>query len=121
MPRIPTGARPPPGGGLPPEAVAEMTRDQLTPEQKAHVGLGKGFFDGRGWGFGLSVVTAGPDAGAFGAGGGLGASWLANPALDLTVIVLTQRRYDGARRPRVHGDLQAAAVAAATRAAAAHG
>lgn len=104
------------GGGpvLPAESVAEMTSEQLTPEQKASVGLGKGFFDGRGWGFGLSVVTEGPHAGAYGMGGGLGASWHVNPTLDLTVIVLTQRRYDGARRPRAHLDLQLAASAAAT-------
>ncbi len=48
------------------DAVTEMTRDQLTPAQKAHGGLGPGFFDGLGWGFCVSVRTDAPDAGAFG-------------------------------------------------------
>ena len=34
---------------LPREAAAEMTRDQLTPAQKAHGGLGATFFDGLSW------------------------------------------------------------------------
>jgi CubicO group peptidase (beta-lactamase class C family) len=103
------------GGGqvLPAEAVAEMTRDQLTPEQKARVGLGKGFFDRRGWGFCMAVVTGGPDAGSYGLAGAMGTSWLANPALDLTVIVMTQRVFGGPTMPQSHLDLQAAAYAAA--------
>jgi CubicO group peptidase (beta-lactamase class C family) len=103
------------GGGpvLPAEAAAEMTREHLTPEQKARVGLGKGFFDRRGWGFCMSVVTGGPDAGAYGLAGGLGTTWLVNPALDLTVIVLNQRMFDGGRLPPAHLDLQAAAYSAA--------
>jgi len=34
-----------------------MTTDQLTPEQKALSGFVPGFWDSRGWGFGLSVIT----------------------------------------------------------------
>jgi CubicO group peptidase (beta-lactamase class C family) len=104
------------GGGpvLSAVAVAEMTREQLTPEQKASVGLGKGYFESHGFGFCISVTTGGPDTGAYGLGGSTGVTWLANPALDLTVIVLTQRTFDGARIPRAHLDLQAAARAAAT-------
>ena len=90
-------------------AVAEMTRDQLTPEQK--VGA-DGFLDGRSWAFCQSVVTKGPRAGAFGWDGGLGTSWLVDPRRDLTVVVLTQRLSDGATPPQVHRDLQAAAYAA---------
>ena len=96
------------GGGkpvLPPAAVAEMTRDQLTPAQKAHGGLGPDFFDEVSWGFCTSVVTAGPRAGAFGWAGGFGTTWLADPARDLTVIVLTQRTFEGpaaARRARAN-------------------
>jgi CubicO group peptidase (beta-lactamase class C family) len=96
------------------EAAAQMTRDQLTPEQKARVGLGRGFFDSRGWGYCLSVITGGPDVGAYGLAGGFGTSWQVHPALDLTVIILTQRTFDGARLPRPHFTLQAAAQAAAT-------
>jgi CubicO group peptidase (beta-lactamase class C family) len=86
-----------------------MTRDQLTPAQKAHGGLGPGFFDRHGWGFCVSVVTAGQDAGAFGWAGGFGTSWLADPARDLTVIVMAQRMFETPESPPVHRDLQAAA------------
>ena len=99
-------------GLLPADLVAAMTRDQLSPAQKAHGGLGPGFFTGVGWGFCTSVVTAGPRAGAFGWAGGFGTTWLADPARDLTVIVVTQRMFDGPQPPAVHDALQAAAYAA---------
>ena len=87
-------------GLLPPDLVAAMTSDQLTPAQKAHGGLGPDFFAGVSWGFCTSVVTAGPRAGAYGWAGGFGTTWLADPARDLTVIVLTQRMFDSpAPRP----------------------
>jgi CubicO group peptidase (beta-lactamase class C family) len=94
------------------DAVTEMTRDQLTPAQKAPGGLGQGFFDRHGWGFGQSVVTAGPDAGAFGWAGGFGTSWLADPVRELTVIVMAQRMFETPESPSVHRDLQAAAYSA---------
>src|ERR1700734_45529 len=94
---------------LPPDLVAEMTRDQLTPGQKAAGGLGPDFFTGVSWGFCTSVVTAGPRAGAFGWAGGFGTTWLADPVRDLTVIVLTQRMFDSSQPPSVHEALQAAA------------
>ena len=93
-------------------AVAEMTRDQLTPEQKAHGGLGPGFFDTISWGYSVSVVTAGERAGAFGWAGGFGSTWLADPARDLTVLVLTQRTFDGPAGHPLHDEVQAAAYAA---------
>jgi CubicO group peptidase (beta-lactamase class C family) len=92
------------------DAVSQMTRDQLTPEQKARDG--KGFLDGRSWGLCQSVVTEGPYAGAYGWDGGLGSSWLVDPTRDLTVIVLTQRLFETAQAPPVHRDLQAAAYSA---------
>jgi CubicO group peptidase (beta-lactamase class C family) len=106
------------GGGdpvLPASAVAEMTRDQLTPAQKAYGGLGPNFFDEVSWGFCTSVVTAGPRTGAFGWAGGFGTTWLADPARDLTVIVLTQRALEGPEPPAVHTELQDAAYAAVGR------
>jgi CubicO group peptidase (beta-lactamase class C family) len=99
---------------LPPDLVAEMTRDQLTPAQKAAGGLGPDFFTGVSWGFCTSVVTAGPRAGAFGWAGGFGTTWLADPGRDLTVIVLTQRMFDSPEPPAVHDALQAAAYEALT-------
>lgn len=46
---------------LAPSSVAQMIADQLTPAQKAASPFVPGFWDGRGWGFCLSVTTA-PDA-----------------------------------------------------------
>ena len=97
---------------LPASAAAELTRDQLTPGQKAHGGLGPGFFDAVSWGYCVSVVTAGERAGAFGWAGGFGSTWLADPGRDLTVIVLTQRAFDGPGGHPLHDDVQAAAYAA---------
>jgi CubicO group peptidase (beta-lactamase class C family) len=85
-----------------------MTTGQLTPEQKARGGLGPGFFTGRSWGFGLAVN----DDGSYGWDGGLGTSWLVDPAHDLTVIVLTQRMFETSDLPQVHCDIRAAAYAA---------
>ena len=99
---------------LPPDLVAEMTRDQLTAAQKSAGGLGPDFFTGVSWGFCTSVVTAGPRAGAYGWAGGFGTTWLADPGRDLTVIVLTQRMFDSPGPPAVHDALQAAAYEALT-------
>jgi CubicO group peptidase (beta-lactamase class C family) len=42
--------------------------------------------------------------------GGLGTSWIADPARDLTVIVMTQRLFSSADLPQAHRDIQAAAL-----------
>jgi hypothetical protein len=42
-----------------PGVVAAMTRDQLSPEQRANVWPGFSFLDGRGWGYGVSVLEDG--------------------------------------------------------------
>lgn len=89
--------------------VREMSRDYLTAEQHE---FGTAFLGGRGWGLGISVVLDRPWAGAIGWDGGLGTSFLVHPARDLVVIVLTQRLFEAAQAPAVHGDLQAAALAA---------
>lgn len=95
---------------LSPGAVAAMTADQLTADQRA--GSGDAFLQDRSWGFCQSVITTGPRAGAFGWDGGLGTSWLVDPHRELVVIVLTQRQWDSSAPPAVHGDLQDAAYAA---------
>jgi CubicO group peptidase (beta-lactamase class C family) len=92
------------------DQVGEMSRDQLTAAQRES---GRAFLGGSGWGLGTSVVLDGPWAGAIGWGGGLGTSFLADPARNLAVIVLTQRMFETAQAPAVHTDLQAAALAAA--------
>jgi CubicO group peptidase (beta-lactamase class C family) len=90
------------------DAARAMTSDQLTPAQKAHGGLGHDFFDGQSWGFCQAVL----DSGAFGWAGGLGTTWMADPAKDLTVIVLTQRQFETAGTPQAHREIQEAAYAA---------
>ncbi len=89
--------------------VAEMTRDQLTPRQRANVWPGFSFLDDRGWGYGLSVL----DDGRYTWEGGLGTAWSNVPSRDLTVVVLTQRAADETGLPAVCDDVLAAAYAAA--------
>ena len=91
------------------EAVGEMTRDQLTPVQRAGQ---EGFLAERSWALCQSVIVSGERTGAFGWAGGLGTSFLVDPNLDLIVIVLTQRLWESPQPPAVHTDLQAAAYAA---------
>src|SRR3954449_2526971 len=91
------------------DQVRELSRDQLTTEQRES---GTALLGGRGWGLGTSVVLEGPWAGAFGWDGGLGTSFLVHPDRDLAVIVLTQRLFETPHAPAVHTDLQAAALAA---------
>jgi CubicO group peptidase (beta-lactamase class C family) len=96
------------GGGAPvlrSDAVRAMCSDQLTESQKAYGGLGPGFFARKSWGYCQAVY----DGGAFGWNGGLGTSWVADPAEDLTIIVLTQRLFESAELPQAHRDIQAAA------------
>ena len=90
------------------DAASAMTTDQLTSAQKARGGLGHNFFKGQSWSFGQAVL----DSGAFGWAGGLGTTWMADPAKDLTIIVLTQRQFETSDTPAAHADIQAAAYAA---------
>jgi CubicO group peptidase (beta-lactamase class C family) len=76
------------------KTVELMTTDQVTPAQKAVSGFFPGYFDNRGWGFGVAVDTQRVDlqsVGRFGWDGGTGASWWSDPAEDLTGILFTQR------------------------------
>ena len=88
--------------------VAEMTRDQLTPDQRANVWPGFSFLDDRGWGYGVSVL----DDGRYTWEGGLGTAWSNVPSQDLTVVVLTQRAADETGMPAVCEEVLAAARAA---------
>jgi CubicO group peptidase (beta-lactamase class C family) len=69
------------------EGVTAMTTNHLTPEQLA---TGGPILDGSGWGYGMAVVVAGDDAGAYGWAGGYGTDWFNDPNRDLTGIVLSQ-------------------------------
>lgn len=77
-------------------AVELMTTDQLTPGQKSASPFFDGFWDSRGWGLGMSVVTRRNDLaevpGRFGWDGAFGTSWYVDPRNDLVGVLMTQRR-----------------------------
>jgi CubicO group peptidase (beta-lactamase class C family) len=89
-------------------SVEAMTTDQLTAEQKALSGFVPGFWDSRGWGFGVSVITRRDDVfavpGRFGWDGGLGTSWSSDPREDVVGILMTQRMWTSPRPPEVYLD-----------------
>ena len=75
-------------GILDPAAVAAMTTDRLTPEQRAAPAAAP-FLDGGGWGLGVGVVDSavGP---RYGWAGGLGTLWYSWPRHDLAAVLVTQ-------------------------------
>jgi CubicO group peptidase (beta-lactamase class C family) len=91
---------------LKPATVAEMTRDQLTPAQRANVWPGFSLLEDRGWGYGVSVTDWG-----YTWEGGFGTAWSNVPDLDLTVVVLTQRAADETGMPAVCEQVLSAACA----------
>ncbi|HEX4108977.1 MAG TPA: serine hydrolase domain-containing protein [Solirubrobacteraceae bacterium] len=98
-------------GGAPvlsPQSARAMATDQLTDEQKAHGGLGRGFFEHMGWSYGQAVH----EDGSYGWDGGFGCSWRVDPARETVMVVLTQRMWDSPVPPAIHDDVQAAAHAA---------
>jgi CubicO group peptidase (beta-lactamase class C family) len=86
------------------KAVADMTRDHLTAEQRAAAAPFIG--NRRGWGFGLAVVTEttpeGIPAGAYGSTGGFGTSWIADPLSETSAILFTQTLFTSYAPPAVH-------------------
>lgn len=80
---------------LPRPLVEEMTRDQITPEQKAVSPFFPGFWETTGWGLGLGIVTRpddlSPEPGRYGWEGGFGTSLNIDPRRDLVTIFLSQR------------------------------
>jgi CubicO group peptidase (beta-lactamase class C family) len=89
------------GGGeriLSRPAIQLMTMDHLTPEQKAVSPFFEHFWDTRGWGLGMGVITArndiGDAPGRFGWDGAFGTSWHADPREGLVGVLMTQRRPD---------------------------
>ena len=92
-----------------------MTADQLTPAQKAGASLVPGFFDDNGYGFGVGVVTRRrdlPAAGSYGWDGGLGSTWVNDPAEGMATILLTNRAYSSPAQPPVVTDFRTLAYAA---------
>jgi len=76
-------------------SVETITTDQLTPGQKAASDFFPGFWESRGWGFGVCVVTRQDDVaavpGRFGWDGGYGTSWASDPRENMVAILMTQR------------------------------
>ncbi|KKI17243.1 penicillin-binding protein [Leucobacter sp. Ag1] len=74
---------------LAPELLDLMRADQVPERIKAEDSFFPGFWDGTGWGFGVSVLTQGPNAGRFGWSGGLGTDFFVDPDGSFRVV-LTQ-------------------------------
>src|SRR6266511_489798 len=76
-----------------PRAASGAARPHSRPP--AVGGFYPGYFDSRGWGFGVSVITRRDDLaavpGRFGWDGGLGTSWYSDPREDMVAILMTQR------------------------------
>jgi CubicO group peptidase (beta-lactamase class C family) len=86
-------------------SVELMTRDHITPEQKAVSPFFEHFWDAHGWGLGLGIVTARNDVadvpGRFGWDGAFGTSCWVDPAEGLVGVLMTQRRPDRLALPPV--------------------
>lgn len=97
-------------------SVELMTTDHVTPEQKAASAFFPGFWDSRGWGFGVSIVTRRDDVaatpGRYGWDGGYGTSWYVDPSEELIGILMTQRLWEATGAPRVLLDFWTSAYAA---------
>jgi CubicO group peptidase (beta-lactamase class C family) len=92
---------------LTPASVNAMKTNHLTAPQRA---VGKEILGGRGWGYGMSVVTdtisGQPTAGSFGWMGGFGSSWISDPSKELTMILLTQHEFVSASGDPIHQEFQ---------------
>ncbi len=86
--------------------VAAMTRDHLTPAQRAGGRIILRPDHGRGYGMAvvLDATAEGIPAGAYGWSGGLGTTWVADPRSGLTAILMTQSMFTSPDPPQVHKD-----------------
>ena len=89
-------------------SIELMTTDHITPAQKAGSPFASNFWDNRGWGFGLSIITRRDDLagtpGRFGWDGGYGTSAYMDPEEDLIGILMTQRLWESPTPPAVITD-----------------
>ncbi len=78
-------------GVITPAAVAAMTTDCLTAEQRGRPSA-QAFLDGAGWGYGVQIVPADDDVSGprYGWGGGLGTLWYSWPNHKAAAVLLTQ-------------------------------
>ena len=101
----------PHGGGerlLSRPALELMATDQLTAAQKARSPFFEGFWESRGWGLGLGVVTTRTDVaevpGRYGWDGAYGTSCYVDAREGLVGVLMTQRRPDRLALPEVTRD-----------------
>ena len=96
--------------------VEVMTTDQLTREQKAASPFFDNFWDSRGWGLGLSIVTRRDDIacvpGRFGWDGAFSTSLYVDPHEDMVGVLLAQCRPGALRLPSVVVDFWTSAYQA---------
>jgi len=89
-------------------SVKLMTTDQITPQQKAVSDFFPGFWDNRGWGFGVSIITGRDDLsavpGRYGWDGGYGTSTYMDPRENVIGILMTQRLWDEHGPAKVYSD-----------------
>ncbi len=89
-------------------SVELMTTDQITPEQKAASPFFPGFWEERGWGFGMSIITRRTDLqnspGRFGWDGGHGTTAYTDPKEEMIAILMTQRVMDSPAPPPTYSD-----------------
>ena len=89
-------------------AVAAMTTDQMTAAQKEASPFFPGFWDSRGWGFGVSMIThrsgVSMTPGRFGWDGAFGTSWASDPAEDMVSILMQQRMSFGPAAAALNSD-----------------
>ena len=97
-------------------SVELMTTDHITPEQKAASPFFPSFWDNRGWGFGLSIVTRRDNLaevpGRFGWDGGYGTSGYTDPTEEMIGILMTQRLMEDAAGPTLFADFWTSAYQA---------
>ncbi|WP_243224949.1 serine hydrolase [Microbacterium sp. CIAB417] len=73
--------------------IGEDLRDELRTDQvpgalKTPDSFFPGFWDGLGWGYGVSVVTGGPHRGRFGWSGGLGTDFFVDPDGTICIVMM---------------------------------
>lgn len=94
-------------GLISPEHRRQLTSDQVPERCKAPDSFFPGFWEGSGWGFGVSVQQGGRNAGRYGWSGGLGTNFFVDP--DGTAgVLLTQVEMGGRLWPLI-GDFQESA------------
>lgn len=86
-------------------SVEAMTTDQITPDQKAVSPFFENFWDSRGWGLGLSIVTRRDDVssvpGRFGWDGAFSTSLYVDPREEMVGVLMAQCRPGALRMPPV--------------------